>query len=311
MDKTPSLQGFTFKRILVCVADDGLSDDAVRAAAELAGQLDSELELLHVQREPFLVSPRFPLAHLESWRSVRVATTRERLREHLSTALAGVIVRNTPMAERLRVLSGSPARVVLDQVVRTGADLIVIGDSGKRTQLDFGGTARAVLSHATVPVWVQVQRPRPIRRILAPIDLSPSSFELLRHAAELARLLSAKVTALHCFSATEFLLYGALDVPMQPPGFSLEQLRNDAIAHFDREIQRTEWGGVEHDRRFIDDDPVRAILAMQNEFDLIVLGTDGHAGLTAALLGGVAYGVLREARTPVLAMRLKPENRVG
>jgi nucleotide-binding universal stress UspA family protein len=141
------------------------------------------------------------------------------------------------------------------------------------------------------------------------VDLSSYSLGVLRYAADLARALGAKLTALHCFSATDFLLYGALDVPMQPPGFTLDQLRGEAIAQFDREIRGLNWQGLEHDQLFIDDDPVRGVLATQNDYDLIVLGTHGHAGITAALLGGVAYGVLREAHTPVLALRMKPERR--
>lgn len=303
MQQAASKAGF-FKKILVCVGEGGLSDHAVRAGAELAERFGAELDLLHVQSEPRLLGSLFSTTHMASWSAERTAKTREQLRAHLEWALSGVAVKGTPVAERLRVLSGSPSRVVLDEAKRTGADLILIGDSGKKKQLDFGGTARALLSHAPCPVWVQTQRPAQIRRIVAPLDLSPHSLRVLAYIVDFARAVDAKVTALHCFSATEFLPYGAPEVPLPPPVFTLEELRNEFISHFEQEMAKFDWKGVEHDTRFVDDDAARGILSVQYEYGLIGLGTHGHTGLAAALLGSVAYGVLRNAHTPVLAVRM-------
>jgi nucleotide-binding universal stress UspA family protein len=60
---------------------------------------------------------------------------------------------------------------------------------------------------------------------------------------------------------------------------------------------------VAHETVFGEDDPARRILAMQDRFDLIVLGTHGHSALLAAVLGSVAWRVLRMAHTGVLLVR--------
>jgi nucleotide-binding universal stress UspA family protein len=48
---------------------------------------------------------------------------------------------------------------------------------------------------------------------------------------------------------------------------------------------------------------VTAILEKQGGVDLIAMGTHGRTGISAAVLGNVAYGVLKAADVPVLAIR--------
>ncbi|MCC6408704.1 MAG: universal stress protein, partial [Planctomycetes bacterium] len=69
-----------------------------------------------------------------------------------------------------------------------------------------------------------------------------------------------------------------------------------------------DWQGVAHEARFVDDDPIQGILALQDGADLIVMGTHGVTGLSAAVLGSTAYGVISSARTPVLVLP-HPERR--
>lgn len=55
----------------------------------------------------------------------------------------------------------------------------------------------------------------------------------------------------------------------------------------------------------IDGQPVDAITsyAVRNACDLIVMGSHGRSGLSRALLGSVAEGVLRHANIPVMIIR--------
>jgi nucleotide-binding universal stress UspA family protein len=66
-----------------------------------------------------------------------------------------------------------------------------------------------------------------------------------------------------------------------------------------------DWGGVPWDARLYDDTPEQTIAELEGEHDLMVLSTHGHTGLAAALLGSVAYNVLRRTRIPSLACPIR------
>ena len=66
-------------------------------------------------------------------------------------------------------------------------------------------------------------------------------------------------------------------------------------------MRNFDWRGIPWDARLFDDTPEQTILELQDDFDLIVMSTHGHSGLAAAILGSVAYSVLRRVHTPTLA----------
>ena len=84
---------------------------------------------------------------------------------------------------------------------------------------------------------------------------------------------------------------------------AIEEIREMRRVHFAEKTESFAWRGVPHRTVFGEDEASRCILRRQEEYDLIVIGTHGRTGLTAALLGGVAYRVMRSAHRPVLAIR--------
>jgi nucleotide-binding universal stress UspA family protein len=141
------------------------------------------------------------------------------------------------------------------------------------------------------------------RHILAPVDFSELSAHALRYAARLAKCADASVTALYAD-------------PFQPPPYftegGLEQLasqlrtaRKEAEAYLGKfvaaeapELQRVKL--VVREAL-----PADAILraASEEHADLIVMGTHGRSGLNRLAMGSVTERVMREAATPVLAVR--------
>lgn len=298
----PSIQK-GFEKILTCVAEGAASDHALRASLALAQRFGSELELLHVVPPLYTAGVHLGGITSEALSHSRADTVRDTLRAHLAHRHAGLTWQGVPVAEALRVAVGSPARVVLERVRERGIDLIVLGDSGKRKQLDLGGLARSLFSRALCPVWMQVEPPREIERILVPVDLSDSSKAVLSRAVGLAKSFNARIHVLECFASPE-LFYGAgLDVPSGPLPYTLDSLRNVERDAFGAFVESFDWRGVDHAAEFVDDDPARAILSTQDRYDLIVMGTHGRSALAAALLGSVTWQVLRLARTPVLTVR--------
>lgn len=295
--------GFAPRSILACVSEGTFSDHAIHAAADLANVFGAKLELVHAVQQPNLLTTKFDSGQVAEMQAEQVDRARKTITAHLSHSQHGRDVNGKPLEELLHVASGPPAKMVLDRAAEVGADLLVLGESGKRRQLDFGGTARALLGKAECPVLLQPAAPRPIKSILAPVDLSKHSLASLASAISLAKKVGAKVTALNCFTAREYS-YGGLPYGVGYAGVpAMDDVRDAAREHFEQVMGEVDWQGVEHETLFAEEDPAAGVLARQDAYDLIVMGTHGRTGLSAALLGGVAYYVLRSCHTPVLAIR--------
>jgi nucleotide-binding universal stress UspA family protein len=289
-----------FRKLLACVAEGTLSDNAVRMAADLAERTGAELDLVHATA-PIHAGLELASDSAGALSAARAERVRETLRAHLSHRHAGVTVAGRTLADRLEVAIGSPPRVVLERVAERGHDVVFLGDSGKRKQLDVGGLARALYTRAHCPIWLQVAPPRGIERVLAPIDLSPSSAPTLARAVEIARPWGARVTALHCFLPPDpFTLPGDAARPIP---YTIDAVRRSEREAFEDFVSGFEWRGVDHSAEFVEDEPARTVLAFQERYDLIVLGTHGRGALMSALLGGVAWQVVRLAHTAVVTVR--------
>lgn len=290
-----------FRKLLACVAEGTVSDHAVRMAADFAQRSGAELDLVHATA-PIHAGLELASDSAGALSAARAERVRESLLAHLSHRHADVTVGGKPIGERLDVVIGSPARVVLERIAERAHDLVFLGDSGKRKQLDVGGLARALYTRALCPIWLQIAPPRGVERVLAPIDLSPSSAPSLARAVEIARAWNGRVTALHCFVAPDpFTLPGA--DASRPIPYTIDSVRRAEREEFERFLAAFDWRGVDHSAEFVEDEPARTILAFQERFDVIVLGTHGRGALMSALLGGVAWQVVRLAHTAVVTIR--------
>lgn len=292
------------RKILVAVAEGGLSNGALVFASRLAAEAGAELVLLHGLAVPTLLGLRLKDSETEALTSERKA----RLSGEVDALAARLDVKGFDtrrLTEQLRVIAGHPAKVVIEHARAMGADLIVLGTSGKSKELDFGGVARAVLSQANCPVLIVPSEPRPVKRILVPVDLSPASLAALAVARDWAALFKARLLAIHCFSVPELVAYGIPEAPLAPIDFGLDDLRAAAKERFEREMREFDWAGVPWDARLYDDSPEETILEIQAKHDLLVMSTHGHTGIAAALLGSVAYNVLRRLQTPALACPIR------
>lgn len=296
-------QPFEPRRILACVSEGTHSDDALRAAVDLANSLGAKLDLLHAVPHEELLVTKFASSQVAAMTAERVTEARRMILAHWSHAQQGLKVGETPIEDLLEVRAGVPAQLVLEHAREHSVDLVVLGDNGKRHNLDFGGVARAVFAKSPCPVWLQPAAPQPIKRILVPVDLSDFSYAALSIAIDLAKKLGARVTALHAYQLLQLAYaagpFGAHDVSIPAGNIA----RDAAKKHFEEAMAEVDWKGVEHDVVFIEDDPSRAVLERGDETDLVVMGTHGRTGLAAALLGGVAYHVLRNSKKPVLTIR--------
>ena len=107
------------------------------------------------------------------------------------------------------------------------------------------------------------------------------------------------MTALHCFVPPE--MYGG-HMP-DGPTYVVDTLREDTRQAFEEALAKHDWLGVAHAVVFHEGDPAAQVLAMQDDVDLVMMGTHGRTGLAGVILGNVAHRVVREAHVPVVTMR--------
>jgi len=145
--------------------------------------------------------------------------------------------------------------------------------------------------------------------ILIPTDGSALAEKTARKGVDLAKVLQARITALHV--AVPLFIY-PLEMGMMPP---LDQrLENDvgkAIqtageTYLDRICALAATAGLACDRLLLKDhDPCKGIVetAQTQGCDLIVMGAHGRRGWSAFMLGSVTNKVLSQSKIPVLVYR--------
>ena len=298
-----------FKQI-ICPVD--LSDSSVRAfahAAAIAQWYDAQLTVLHVVPTFEPIQMRGDLGD-----PVRVITPmpREQVLEEMSRTLnlAAVSPRATPIAE-----AGDPQSTIIDQAISKKADLIVMGTHGRRgfKRLLLGSVTEAVLREAPCPVLTVPQAPASVseavtfKRILCPIDFSPSALQALGFALDLARQADGRVTLLH---VVEWL---AEEEPRASTHFSVPEYRRymveDAQERLRNLVADESRTWVEIDDLVVFGRAHREILrsAETKPADLIVMGAQGRGGIGLALFGSTTQQVVRGAMCPVLTVRgLRP-----
>lgn len=295
-----------FKQI-ICPVD--FSESSVRAiayAAALARWYDAQLSVLHVVPTFESMQVRGDLVE-----PVRVVTPmpREQVLEEMgrSLNLAALSPRATPIAE-----AGDPQATIVDQALAKKADLIVMGTHGRRgvKRLLLGSVTEAVLREAPCPVLTvpphapaAVSEEVTFKRILCPIDFSPSALQALGFALDLARQADGRVTL---FRVVEWL---AEEEPRASTHFNVPEYRRYMV---DDAQERLRNLVAEESRTWVDIADVvvfgrayREILraAETKPADLIVMGAQGRGGIGLALFGSTTQQVVRGATCPVLTVR--------
>ena len=294
-----------FKQI-ICPVD--FSESSLRAfayAAAIARWYDAQLTVLHVVPTFEPIQVRGDLGY-----PVQIVSPmpREQVIEEMSRTLNLSVesLRATPVAEQ-----GDPRSTIIDQVISKKADLIVMGTHGRRgfKRLLLGSVTEAVLREAPCPVLTvpphapAVSEAVTFKRILCPIDFSPSALQALGFALDLARQADGLVTLLH---VVEWL---AEEEPRASAHFHVPEYRrymvDDAQERLRSLVAEESRTWVEIDDMVVSGRAHREVLraAETKPADLIVMGAQGRGGVGLALFGSTTQQVVRGATCPVLTVR--------
>lgn len=136
-------------------------------------------------------------------------------------------------------------------------------------------------------------------KILVPTDGSEYTKAAVRRGMDLAKLSSGKITALYVMDQTIFT-----NVPMDTAVMNvyrtLEKEGKNAL-QFVEELGRE--AGVSVEIKLAEGIPIKVILELSKEYDVIVMGTLGRTGMSKLLMGSVAERVVRASRCPVMVVR--------
>lgn len=146
--------------------------------------------------------------------------------------------------------------------------------------------------------------------ILLPVDGCPASLRAARHGIELAKLLSAKVTALTV--TTPWAAYFARELAVVIPDVVIPQGEYDdkretiAASILQNVVAEARGADVQvKSMHRCHRDPYRAIVdtADREGCDLVVMGSHCEKGFTGSLLGSETIKVVTHSNVPVLIYR--------
>jgi len=304
-----------FKHIL-CPVD--FSDTSARAliyATAFATWYEAQLTVLHVATafdEPLEPVPVRDAARAPypGSRDEIIARLRRSLEQAGATALNA-----RPLAQEGRV-----SELIVNCAAAMKADLLVMGTHGLSGfhRLLLGSVTEKVVRTATcplltVPPAVPATTPRPIlfKKILCPIDYSPSALKALEYALELGRQANGCVRVLHAleYMDPEESLEPSVFDPCREAALESRRRRQHLIDHA-RERLHTQLAG--ESRTWCEIEEVVAInraykeilqRAAASDADLIVMGAQGSSGIELMLYGSNTHHVVRAATCPVLTVR--------
>ncbi|MGI5964865.1 MAG: universal stress protein [Candidatus Methanomethylophilaceae archaeon] len=136
-------------------------------------------------------------------------------------------------------------------------------------------------------------------KILVPTDGSEYTKAAIIKALEVAEMCKAEVTALYVVDQTIFT-----NVPMDTAVMNVYRtLKKEGESALSYVEEQGKERGVDVKVRLEEGVPVKTILELSKEYDLIIMGTLGRTGMSKFLMGSVAEKVVRASHCPVMVVR--------
>lgn len=188
---------------------------------------------------------------------------------------------------------------ILDSILASatayGSDLILLGQASRRRRRSL---ARRLAGEASCSVWMApAGSPSAIRRILVPIDFSPRSADTLAIATALASAAGLdECLALNVEFNDAVVGFDEFD----------EMLAEDRDRAFGIFVAPIDLHDVWVKPIFVDSARVAETIvriAVEQECDLIVMGTRGRSPSAAVLLGSETEQCIMTTATPLLAVK--------
>ncbi len=136
-------------------------------------------------------------------------------------------------------------------------------------------------------------------QVLVAVDGSPASLEALRHGYRMAGLLGDELVGVTVWQPYR---HGILPPNSTHPQQAAEQLVAESVDAAFHGLKSPKYTVVT-----LEGDPVDNLIRLSHGADLLVVGSRGHSGLAAKLLGSVSGPLAAHAHCPVLVVHAPTE----
>ncbi|MDR3282917.1 MAG: universal stress protein [Candidatus Methanoplasma sp.] len=137
------------------------------------------------------------------------------------------------------------------------------------------------------------------KRVLIPTDGSEFTKAAVESGLLLAKLSGGKATALYVLDQSVYS-GSHLDSAVVNIYDTLEKEGRFATGYV---LERGRDLGVEVEEKIVEGTPAKTIAHESSNYDVIVMGTLGRAGISKLLMGSVAEKVIKESMCPVMVVR--------
>jgi nucleotide-binding universal stress UspA family protein len=224
----------------------------------------------------------------------------EALRQ-LTDARAELLRRRADLSVDTAVLVGPPIPTLIEESAT--AQLMVVGSRGLGgfTGILVGSTAVALAAHGQCPVAV-VRGARPTGPVVVGVDGSPASEAAVAVAFEEASLRGAELVALHTWleHASDAAYVAAIE-----PVLNWESLQERGEEELAQRLAgwQEKYPDVTVRRSVARGRPVRNLLDLATEAQLLVVGSRGRGGFRGMLLGSTSQALVYHAPCPLIVAR--------
>lgn len=286
------------RNILVAIDFSDCARTALAQGARLAARSGASLHVIHVVRDEHAAELQQILPRsIKALHDDLSRNTVRRIGEELRALGCD------PAASTIAVV-GSPVAQIVSAVRDLSADLLIVGATGESDRADLGTTAIRCVRKAPAKVLVVPKGcGGAFRRVVACVDFSPLTPDVLAQAARVAALDGGSISAIHVYQmAWELARWGPApeDAGRIESEFrSMTELRFRAERDTIDGLEGVELTLVQHHRH----DGGVIEFASSIDADLVVLGTTGRSAFAYMLLGTTAEKILRSIRRPVLTVK--------
>jgi nucleotide-binding universal stress UspA family protein len=308
-----------YKRMLVPLDGSQLAEVVFPYARELAGQLGTEVILLHISNlvKDFQPMTRAYVDHAAE--VIKGAITADRKSRQ---------VPSKPIEVHSDLVSGYPPDEILRYAEEKKVDLILMASHGRsgRNRWGIGSVADKVLRSATVPVLLvpaggaegAVLDQWPIKELIVPLDGSELAETVLRHVEGLAGetgIKSVKVVLLRACEPPSMPTYYSpelSEIPLHWGQYAQQEItrcKQVATEYLARIEKRLQTAGIDVRSEVLVGKASDEIVnyANKNQYDLIVMATHGRSGLSRLVYGSVALNILVGVSNPIFLVKPTPK----
>jgi len=296
---------FAHKRILVAIDFSEYSKIALDICLGASKCMKTKLYVLHTIE-------KFPHDYVHLLSSTAHSNMKQKLEEEAMNKIKAMLPEELLGSEDIVpiVRFGKPFLEIIKVAKEKDVDLMAIGTHGRAgvDRVILGSVAERVVRKAGCTVMVIRNRKYVgFKRIIVPIDFSDCSRKALEYATATARAHNSKLTILHVYEGSFVEPYVKAANSEEEADEIMKEIERVNETKYDEFLKTVDLSGVEYEKLLKKGIPETDIveIAMEQQANLIVMGTHGRSGIKHILIGSTAEEVVRAVHCDIIIV--KPE----